>query len=74
MSKETETTDKAQNGNDFIADVMAMLPTDEEIKNMMTTSHYHHETGHYRKVRLDRIQGAKMVRDLIKKRLTGNQP
>ena len=55
-----------------IADVMAMLPTDEEIKEMMTTSHYHYETGHYRKVRLDRIQGAKMVRDLIKKRIQGN--
>ena len=52
--------------------VMDVLPTDEEIKEMMTTSHYHYETGHYRKVRLDRIQGAKMVRDLIKKRLTGN--
>ena len=72
MSKENNTLDKPQNGNDFIADVMAMLPTDEEIKNMMTTSHYNYETGHYRKVRLDRIQGAKMVRDLIKKRLTGN--
>jgi len=55
-----------------IADVMAMLPTDEEIKEIMTTNHYHYEKGHYRKVRLDRIQGAKIIRDLIKKKIEGN--
>jgi hypothetical protein len=49
-----------------------VLPTDDEIKEIMTTSHYHHESGNYRKVRLDRIQGAKMIRDLIKKRIQEN--
>ena len=57
-----------------ITDVMAMLPTDEEIKQQMTTDHYHYDKGRYRKVRLDRIQGAKMIRDLIKQRIKGNLP
>jgi len=52
--------------------VSEMLPTDEEIKRVMTTEHYSHDKGRYRKIRLDRIQGGKMIRDLIKKRLTGN--
>ena len=63
---------EAESEQCILANVMAMLPTDEDIKEMMTTSHFHYEKGRYRKVRLDRIQGAKIVRDLIKKRLQGN--
>ena len=44
------------------------VPSDEEIKEMFTTSHYHYEKGHYRKVRLDRIQGARQIREEIIKR------
>jgi tmRNA-binding protein len=52
-----------------IKDIKSILPTDEEIKEVMTTTHFHHETGRYRKIRLDRIQGAKILRGLIEKRL-----
>ena len=45
------------------------LPTDDEIREMMTTEHYHWEKGRYRRVRLDRIQGAKIMRDLVAERL-----
>ena len=34
MSKENKTSDKQQNGNDFIADVMAMFPDEEMIKKL----------------------------------------
>lgn len=34
MSKENETLDKAQNGNDFITDVMAMLPTESQLEEI----------------------------------------
>lgn len=52
--------------------VIAMLPSDEEIKQQMTTEHYCHDKGRYRKIKLDRIQGGKMIRDLIKQRIEGN--
>ena len=37
------------------------LPSEEQIKEIFTTNHYHYEKGHYRRVRLDRIQGAKTI-------------
>lgn len=42
------------------------LPNDEEIKEMFTTEHFHYDRGRYYKVRLDRIQGAKILRDKIR--------
>jgi hypothetical protein len=46
-----------------------LFPTDEEIKEIFTTEHYSHTDGRYRKIRNDRIQGAKQMRDLIRSRL-----
>jgi len=43
--------------------------SDEEIKSIFTTPHYHYETGHYYKVKKDRIFGAKWYREELKKRL-----
>lgn len=45
-----------------------LFPTDEEIKEMFTTEHQN-EDGRYRKIRNDRIHGAKQMRDLIRSRL-----
>ena len=35
MNKENKTLDKQQNGNDFIADVMAMLPSDSKMEELI---------------------------------------
>jgi len=45
-----------------------IFPSDDEIKKMMTKEHYNHDKGRYRRIYLDRVQGGKMVRDLIKEK------
>lgn len=35
MNKENKTLDKQQNSNDFIADVMAMLPSDSKMEELI---------------------------------------
>ncbi len=41
------------------------LPSDEEIKQAFESEHYNHDKGHYRKVKLDRIYGAKWMKEQI---------
>ena len=46
-------------------ELVNLMPSDDEIKEMFTTPHYSQDIGHYKRVRFDRIQGAKVMRDKI---------
>lgn len=52
--------------------ILSLMPSDDDIKKMFTTEHSHYLDGRYYKIRLDRIQGAKIMRDLIVQKLKNN--
>ena len=52
-----------------VFNLIKILPSDEEIKETFTTTHYSYHQGRHRRVKLDRIQGGKVIRDQIKTKI-----
>lgn len=71
MSKENKTSDKQQNGNDFIADVMAMLPTNEEIQYHIEKN-TRHNNGESAMDEQTFYEGAKWLKEEFLQRVEGN--